>query len=257
MSIELVRRRAWIAYLAAGVAGVPVHGGAAVQGQPLRHVRARPLARRRDPVRHPPAPARVQGPVVLVRRRLPALLARRPVHLQLPEADRQRDAVPVAGRRLLRRGLPGADGRPAARRAPPRGALDRPRRDRRGDPHHRPRGPAVDRADGALPARRRAGHRRQARLGRLPARRRPAAGRRAAPGARRRQARHVVPLHVLGDRAAAGHRLRLRVEDAARHLRQPALARPRLGRLLRAVGRRGAAPVDDGSSTTGARRARC
>ena len=61
--------------------------------------------------RNRPAVAR---PVVLLRARPRAVLARRPLHVQLPEAARTRRAVPVARRRRLPRRLPGADGRPAA-----------------------------------------------------------------------------------------------------------------------------------------------
>ena len=60
---------------------------------------------------------RVGRTVALVRRRLLAVLAGRPLHLQLSASDRHRGAVPVARRRVLRDRLPRADGRAADARA--------------------------------------------------------------------------------------------------------------------------------------------
>ena len=79
-----------------------------------------------------------------------------------------------------------------------------------------------------------------------------AALRLALDGGKRGMAFHFIASAIV---AAAAHRLRLRRQAAARHLRRPAVARPRLGRVLRAVGRGGAAPVDERASTTAARRA--
>ena len=121
----------------------------------------------------------------------------------------------------------------------------RPRRAHRlADHHDRPRAALVGVPDGALPPRRRARRARQVRLDRLPARRHPAARRRRPARRRLRE----PPRRVLPDgaehRRAAHHRRRVRLRHAQRHLHRPGHPRRRLDRLLPALGRRRAAPVD-------------
>ena len=127
---DVLRRWAWAGFLAVGAVLAllymtvpPLKGSSYVMFalglSPIVGILGGPAA----------APARVQGAVAVVRRRLPAVLARRPLHLQLPEDHRPRDdAVPVGRRRVLRRGLPGVDGGVAAARPPALGALDGQRR---------------------------------------------------------------------------------------------------------------------------------
>ena len=180
--------------------------------------------------------------------RVPALLARRPLHVQLSAPDRRRGAVPVARGRGLRARLPGPDdGAADPRPAPQPGA--RPRRgDRLADHDARPRADLVDRADPAVAARRGALDGRQARLDRLPDRRHPAARRRDPARRRLRHAPAGVLPARLEHRRAARDRLRLRPRHARGRLRRPGLARHRLGQLLPPVGRGRAAPVDGASS---------
>ena len=142
----------------------------------------------------------VEAAVAAARRGLGAVLARRPLHVQLPAPARRGGPVPVAGRRALRRDVPGDDGRPAAAR-PAAQRRPRPQRaDRRPDPHRRPLAAVVDRADGAVPPPGRPVAARQDRLGRVPGRRRDPDRRRRPPGARRRPAgAGVLP----ADRAAS------------------------------------------------------
>ena len=125
-----------------------------------------------------------------------------------------------------------------------RSRADRGRRHRRPDPHRRPVAALLGRADRALRPRRHAVARRQVGVGRLPARRRAAARRGHPARARRRAPRARVLPRQLEHRAAAGDRLRLRRPHPARRLRPPAVARPRLARLLPAVGRGRPASVD-------------
>ena len=128
--------------------------GAAVRGERARLQPPRPLARHRDHRRHPPPSARVARTVDLVRRRHDALLARRPLHLQLPAPLRRRRPLPVARRRRLRRRLPGADGRPVDAH-PPAQPGERPRgRHRLADHDARPGAALLGRPDRAVPARR-------------------------------------------------------------------------------------------------------
>ncbi len=197
------------------------------------------------------------GPVDLVRRGLPAVLVRRPLHLQLPAAARPRRPVPVARRRLLRARLPGPHGRAAAADPSPQRQPGPRRGDRRPDPHARARAAAVGHADGALRARLRAVDGGEAGLDRLPARRRAAARRGDPAGAGRRPPRAGVLPHQLEHRLLLATDFAYGLLDAARRLRPPALARRRLDRLLRAVGRRGAASVDGARSSSPRRASRC
>ena len=128
---------------------------------------------------------------------------------------------------------------------PPAQPGERSRRRHRLADHDAGPGAAVlGRADRALPARRDDDGDGQARLDRLPARRHPAAGRRDPPRRRHRQAPAGLLPAGLGDRGAAGHRLRLRRRDPQRHLSRPGGPRRRLDQLLPALGRRRPAPLD-------------
>ena len=224
---------------------------AAARGQRPAHERAGPRAGPRDPRRNAaPQPARACR-LELVRNRLHALLARRPLHLQLPAPAGPRGAVPVARRRGVPARVPRARCRPRAPRTPPR-ARRRPRqRDRRGDHDRRPCAPVVDLADGPVPPRRHALDSRPLRVRRVPARRRAAARGRGAARARRRPATAGVPPDLREHHLPARDGLRVRADDPARDLRPSALARRRLDRLLPALGRRGVAPLDVGDRRAG------
>ena len=227
--------------------------GAALRGQRTGLQPARPLARRGDRRRRAPLQARLARAVALVRRRDAAVLARRPLHLQLPAALRRRRPVPVAGRRRLRRRLPGPHGGPAHAH-PPAQPGERPRGRHRLADHDAGPGPAlVGRPHRAVPARRDDDADGQAGLGRLSAGRHPPAGRRHPPRGRHRQAPAGLLPAGLRDRGAARHRLRLRRGDAARRLSRPGHPRHRLDQLLPALGRGGPAPVDASARAAGAR----
>ena len=195
--------------------------GAALRGQRTGLQPPRALARRGDHRRHPPLQAGVARAVDLVRGRDDAVLARRPLHLQLPAALRRRRPVPVAGRRRLRGRLPGAHGRPADAHPPAQPGERSRGRHRLADHDAGPRAAVVGRAHRALPARRDDDADGQAGLDRLPARRHPAPGRRHPPRRRHGQAPAGLLPAGLGDRGAAGHRLRLRRRDPQRRLPRP------------------------------------
>ena len=243
----------------AAVAGLSGRRGAAVRGlrvgAPVRRQRAglqpaRALAGGRDRHRRAPARRRLGRPVALVRDRVPAVLARRPLHLQLSAPDRRGGAVPVARGRGVRARLPRPDDGAADPRAAAQPGARPRRRDRLADHHARPRAGLVDRADPAVPARRRALDGGQARLDRLPDRRHPAArgGDPARPSTRARAGRRST-CWSLEHRGAARHRLRLRPGHPRGRLRRPGVARRRLAQLLPAVGRGGAPPVDGATSS--------
>ena len=235
----------WSVYLALGAAAdLPLRLRAAVRRLRAGHERARPLAGHRDPRRAADLPAAVARAVDLVRDRLRALLPRRRLHLQLPAAPGQGGAVPVPRRRLLRRGLPGAHGRPVHARPAPEPAFRPRRRHRLADHHARPVAAVVGVPDRPVPARHRAHADRQGLLDRLPVRRHPAARGGDPPRRRHGQAADVVLPARLERRRPAGHGLRLRPRAAQRHVRQRRAARRRLDQLLPAVGRCGPAPDD-------------
>ena len=151
-----------------------------------------------DPRRHPDAPAGAQRRLALFAARVRAVLARRPLHLQLPAAARRarcrsrRSATAptwlvypalMAGLLILA--------------APPHAARRPRQRDRRGDHDGRPRAAVVDLADrprtSTIDSLSTAG---RARLGRLSARRRPAA-RRWRCGSRSTAASGAPAFHLM------------------------------------------------------------
>ena len=219
------------------------HGAAAARKRSV-HEPAGAQRRCRGRRRHSPQPAELDGRVVAVRHRPGAVLARRRLHLQLPEARAPRGAVPLVGRRDLPGRLPGTDGRTDRDPAPPRRPGQPQRRDRRDDRRARAGAALVGLADRALPARRVALDAPEARIGRLPARRSDAARPGRGAGTRRRSPAGSVLPAQREHRRAAGDRLHLRVDDPQRDLHPPAQPRRRLDRLLHPLGCGGAAPVD-------------
>ena len=197
-----------------------------------------------DPRRRPPLPPRREALVAVLRARLRAVLARRPLHVLLPARLRRRGAVPVDRRRDVPPRLPGAHDRAALARAPPQPARRPPRPHRRADHDAGPRARLVGRAHRAVHPRRHDGRLREARVDRVPGGRHPAPRRRHPPRRRRRPPRPRVRLPLREHHRAARHRLRLRRRDAERRLRRPGHPRRRLDQLLPPLGRRGAAPVD-------------
>ena len=180
IALPRARRHAWSCYLpSAACSSARSTCRAAAQGQAVPDQRwsaSRRRSRSSSACAAPPPAARAAWVLFAVGQFL--FFAGRRLHVQLPEAVPPRGAVPVAGRRALPRGLPGADGRPVHARPPPQpgtataaalidsliltvgvGADLVGRPDRAEHPRRPP--------DTARP---------RLRLGRLPARRHPAAG---------------------------------------------------------------------------------
>ena len=216
----------------------------AAEGQRAAHESDRPVAGDRDPGRSPPSSSTVSAALASARPWLRALLARRPLHLQLPAPARRRGPVPVVGRRVVCRDVSGDDGGAVAARAAPQRWPRSQRHDRRPDPHRGSLVAGLDRADGALPAPGRHVGSRAVRVGCVSTRRRDPDRGSDSAGARRRSPRaRVLSAHV-EHRCAAGHGLRVRTADPSRRLSPSAVARRRLDRLLPALGRRRSASVD-------------
>ena len=114
--------------------------------------------------------------MVAVRTRFLLVLARRRLHVQLPNPVPREHSVPVVRRRGLPGRLSGTDGGPAAARSPPQPRA-RPRRaDRLADHDARALARLIHRADRAVRARQHVVAAAEARIDRLPARRHPPAG---------------------------------------------------------------------------------
>ena len=193
------------------------------------------------------------GGVDALHRRPVPVLRRRPLHVQLSEALRCRSRVPVARRRHLPDRLSGAGRGPARSREAAQPARRPRRRDRLAHPHGRHRAAllglprcAEHPPVGAHPAR-------EGRVRRLPPRRHPASGRRDSPCGRHGEARARLLSPRREHRLAARRRLCLHLRAAHGCLRSPAELRRRLDRLLPAMGRGRAPPLDAYARGAGAR----
>ena len=225
---------------------------AADRGQRVRRAGRRPVLLGRHHLGHPPQQAGRGLGLVPVRARAVHVRDGRRVHVHLPARVRCGRALPVVGRRHLPVALPGA----VRRHLHPRPAAKPVRRvgvaDRLADPDDRPRPDLVAGADLAGDPRRQPDAAGPDRLDRLPHGRHPAAGRRAAPGGRQRQAPARLLPAVRQHHDAARDRLHLRRDAEQRHLQRPGAARHRLDLLLPALGHLGPAPVDAHSRGAGA-----
>ena len=188
-----------------------------------------------------------------VRARARAVLARRPLHVQLSALVQRGRPLPIAGRRDLSGGLPGTDGRAAAARPTPQPRARPSRDDRFAGDDARAGARFLARADRAIRARPHAVAGAKARFDRVPARRHPSARRGNPARGRHRQApRGALPARA-EHRDAARDGLRLRRADARQRVQPSGDPRRRLDLLLPVLGRRGPASVDAGARRAGRR----